>query len=148
MSAVILQKGVEEKTVVGFPVFAAMLGAPFVLNFGDVTAEPRSAEAVMKRALEPEAFDEAGAPVEKAVPEVRATLDADVADARVRFGMTRVDGHLSEHLALVSRWFYSKPRDGEILFKGVVWPYRRIMRACSRILAPPPETRPVETAPN
>ncbi len=43
--------------------------------------------------------------------------------------MTRVDGHLSEHLALVSRWFYSKPRDGEILFKGVVWPYRRIMRA-------------------
>ncbi len=54
-----------------------MLGAPFVLNFGDVTAEPRSAEAVIKRALEPEAFDESGAPIAKAVPEVRAHAGRD-----------------------------------------------------------------------
>jgi excinuclease ABC subunit C len=147
LDAVILQKGLEEKTVVGFPVFAATLGTPFVLNFGDVTAEPRSAEAVMKRALEPEAFDEAGAPIQSAVPEVKTALGAENMDARARFGMARVDGHLQEHLALVSRWFYSKPRDGEILFKGDVWPYRRIMRACTRILAPPPEIRPLEPPP-
>jgi hypothetical protein len=43
---------------------------------------------------------------------------------------------LTEHLCLISRWFYSKPRDGEILFRTADWPYRRILRACSRILNP------------
>ena len=44
---------------------------------------------------------------------------------------------LSEHLWLVARWFYSNPREGEIFFKENGWPYRRMMRACSRLLAPP-----------
>ncbi len=90
---------------------------------------------------------------------------------------------LGEHLALVARWFYSKPRPGEICFAqehpaqrsaegtGVreagapqqqlgftfpagarpagaresaarrEWPYRRILRACSRLLAPPQEQK-------
>jgi hypothetical protein len=43
---------------------------------------------------------------------------------------------LAEHLALVARWFYSKPRDGEIFFREGEWPYRRILRACGRLLAP------------
>lgn len=46
------------------------------------------------------------------------------------------NGDLSEHLSLVSRWFYSKPREGEIFFREKDWPYRRILRACSRLLAP------------
>ena len=44
---------------------------------------------------------------------------------------------LSEHLWLVARWFYSNPREGEIFFKENGWPYRRMMRACARLLAPP-----------
>ena len=36
LDAVILQKGVEEKTIVAFPVFGGTLGAPLALNFGDV----------------------------------------------------------------------------------------------------------------
>jgi excinuclease ABC subunit C len=44
---------------------------------------------------------------------------------------------LSEHLWLLARWFYSNPRDGEIFFKENAWPYRRMMRACARLLAPP-----------
>jgi excinuclease ABC subunit C len=44
---------------------------------------------------------------------------------------------LGEHLWLISRWFYSNPREGEILFREKDWPYRRILRACSRLLAPP-----------
>ena len=44
---------------------------------------------------------------------------------------------LAEHLWLISRWFYSNPREGEILFREKDWPYRRILRACSRLLAPP-----------
>ena len=47
------------------------------------------------------------------------------------------NGDLTEHLSLVSRWFYSKPREGEIFFREKDWPYRRILRACSRLLAPP-----------
>jgi hypothetical protein len=158
-------------------VFGGMLGEPLTLNFGDVTAEPRSAEAFLKRTLEPEAFDENGEPRERAKAkrtrgEAEEAPQADVAapaigggeapanaaepvsappqhsdlraEARARYGVTHVAPQLSEHLSLVSRWFYSKPRDGEILFKEDVWPYRRIMRACSRLLAPPPDIRPVE----
>ena len=43
---------------------------------------------------------------------------------------------LSEHLWLLARWFYSNPRQGEIFFRGNAWPYRRMMRACGRLLAP------------
>jgi len=46
------------------------------------------------------------------------------------------DGDLGEHLWLVARWFYSNPREGEIFFRERDWPYRRILRACSRLLAP------------
>ncbi|HEY6943559.1 MAG TPA: UvrB/UvrC motif-containing protein [Candidatus Acidoferrum sp.] len=45
-------------------------------------------------------------------------------------------GDLNEHLWLASRWFYSNPREGEIFFREKDWPYRRILRACSRLLAP------------
>jgi excinuclease UvrABC nuclease subunit len=48
---------------------------------------------------------------------------------------------LSEHLWLLARWFYSNPRRGEIFYKGDAWPYRRMMRACSRILSPPAESQ-------
>ena len=45
------------------------------------------------------------------------------------------NGDLAEDLSLLSRWFYSKPREGEIFFREKDWPYRRILRACSRLLA-------------
>jgi excinuclease UvrABC nuclease subunit len=62
------------------------------------------------------------------------------------------NGDLSEDLSLVSRWFYSKPREGEIFFREKDWPYRRILRACSRLLAPstdqPEENTPPGPAPS
>jgi excinuclease ABC subunit C len=45
------------------------------------------------------------------------------------------NGDLGEHLWLIARWFYSNPREGEIFFREKDWPYRRILRACSRLLA-------------
>jgi hypothetical protein len=45
-----------------------------------------------------------------------------------------------EHLSMLARWFYSKPRAGEILFRDADWPYRRILRACARVLAATQET--------
>src|SRR6266446_5882905 len=50
---------------------------------------------------------------------------------------TAPDADLSEHLWLLARWFYSNPRQGEIFFRGNAWPYRKMMRACARLLAPP-----------
>jgi excinuclease ABC subunit C len=43
---------------------------------------------------------------------------------------------LGEHLWLLARWYFSNPREGEIFFREKDWPYRRILRACSRLLAP------------
>ena len=48
-----------------------------------------------------------------------------------------LSGDLSEHLWLLARWFYSNPREGEIFFRGNAWPYRRMLRACSRLLSQP-----------
>jgi excinuclease UvrABC nuclease subunit len=45
------------------------------------------------------------------------------------------EGDLGEHLWLVAKWYFSNPRDGEIFFREKDWPYRRILRACSRLLA-------------
>jgi hypothetical protein len=45
----------------------------------------------------------------------------------------------------VARWFYSNPREGEIFFRDKDWPYRRILRACSRLLAP--KTTEAESSP-
>ena len=50
-----------------------------------------------------------------------------------------VEGELEEHLWMLARWFYSNPREGEIFFRDKDWPYRRIMRGCARLLAPPKE---------
>jgi excinuclease ABC subunit C len=46
-------------------------------------------------------------------------------------------GDLGEHLWLLARWFYSNPRQGEIFFREDAWPYRKMMRGCARLLAPP-----------
>ncbi len=59
---------------------------------------------------------------------------------------TAANGDLGEHLWLVAKWFYSNPREGEIFFREKDWPYRRILRACSRLLAP--KTSEVATNPS
>ena len=51
-------------------------------------------------------------------------------------GPGATEGDLGEHLWLLARWYYSNPREGEIFLREKDWPYRRILRACSRLLAP------------
>jgi len=57
------------------------------------------------------------------------------------------DGDLGEHLWLVARWFYSNPREGEIFFREKDWSYRRILRACSRLLAPKTDEAGTDSTP-
>ena len=115
LDAVILQRMAEEQTIGIFGVHGGRLAAPYALRFGD-TSQPRSAEEAVRDYLE-------------------AMMNAPPAAATPRQSATE----LGEHLRLVARWFYSNPREGEIFFREKDWPYRRILRACSRLLAPPKE---------
>ena len=109
LNAVILQRGGEEQSIAAYEVRSGRIADPFVLAFSQLAGDPRSAEQIFRQHLEP------------SDGQLAATPAAD----------------LSEHLWLLARWFYSNPREGEIFFHANGWPYRRMMRACSRLLAPP-----------
>ena len=119
LDAVILQRTTEEQAIALYAVRGGRLAEPFTLRFGD-TSEPRSAEQTVREYLE-------------------GVMNAD----RPNVPNTRQSStDLTEHLWLVARWFYSQPRDGEIFFREKDWPHRRILRACSRLLAPKKEGTP------
>ncbi|HKV04415.1 MAG TPA: hypothetical protein VJO53_04825 [Candidatus Acidoferrales bacterium] len=124
LDAIILERAAEEKTIAMFPLRGGVLAEPIFLSFAELSSQPRSVEAILRLSLQP------------ADVESRPTADPN-ADSRTRYGLRAAPPELAEHLSLVARWFYSKPREGEILFRGDDWPYRRILRACGRLLAPP-----------
>ena len=122
LHALILARAAEENAIALFPVRAGEIADPFVLQFGQLASQPRSAEQILRQLLEP-----TPAQPEQASPE--GTASGTLA--------TRV---LEDQLALLARWFYASPREGEIFFpenRPAGWPYRRILRACGRLLAPP-----------
>jgi excinuclease ABC subunit C len=119
LDAVILQRTTEEQVIGLYAVRGGRLAEPFTLRFGD-TSEPRSAEETVREYLE--GVMSAALPK---VPNARKSATG-----------------LTDHLWLAARWFYSHPREGEIFFRDKDWPYRRILRACSRLLAPKKEETP------
>ena len=112
LDAVVLQRAVEEHTVAFFAIHRGRFADSFQLKFGD-TGKPAPAEETVRDHLE-------GVPGATAAVNVNPKLSA---------------AELGEHLALLSRWFFSNPREGEIFFREKDWPYRRILRACSRLLS-------------
>jgi excinuclease ABC subunit C len=116
LDAVILQRATEEQAVALFAIHGGRLVEPFWLHFGD-TGKPTSAEETVRDYLEK-------------VTDTRATANTNTRQSAAE---------LSEHLTLLARWFFSNPREGEIFFREKDWPYRRILRACSRLLAPKEE---------
>jgi excinuclease ABC subunit C len=135
LNLVILQCGSEEKTVVAFPVQAGILREPIFLRFAELSSEPRSVESILRAGLE-QAEGLAGnfQSMESANPDEMDSVHS-VDERRQRFGLREAPAELSEHLCLIARWFYSNPRAGEIFFREADWPYRRILRACGRLLA-------------
>jgi excinuclease UvrABC nuclease subunit len=141
LNAVVLQRGTEEKTIAVFLVRAGFIEEPKMLRFAELASEPRSVEQILREWIEP--------PDGNDIP-----VGLPNTPQRCR--------ELEDHLSLLARWFYKKPRVGEIFFReGVArtsvpspqegtitpaaattarrnseWPYRRILRACSRLLAP------------
>lgn len=116
LDAVVLQAAAAEETVAVFAVQGGRIADPFWLDFAALAGQPRSVEQMLREQL----------------PGSAASGPGDVEELR-------------DHLSLLARWFYSKPRVGEIFFREARsgprtkqgdWPYRRILRACSRVLAP------------
>jgi len=144
LNAVILQRAAEEKSVIVFPMLAGVFAAPIFLRFAELSSEPRSVEAILKQGLEPQPHTEDGSgggpPAQRAAIGAGSSESAMASSAewRTQYGLQDAPVERSEHLALLARWFYSKPRDGEIFFREDDWPYRRILRACGRLLAPAP----------
>jgi excinuclease ABC subunit C len=113
LNAVVLQPAAEPQSIAAFALRAGRIAEPFLLRFAELATQPRSAEEILREAL-----NFSAAPPARDNPR-----------------------ELEDHLALLSRWYYAKPRAGEIFFRtgpsADGWPYRRILRACSRLLAPP-----------
>ncbi len=141
LNAVVLQRAAEEDAIAVFLVRAGRIEEPRMLHFDELASEPRSVELILREWLEQ---------VEAQNPSAAKPLHAQQSFRE-----------LEDQLSLLARWFYGKPRVGEIFFRegtarslaGVQqdaaptptqrarrnseWPYRRILRACSRLLAPP-----------
>src|SRR5271168_2212482 len=126
LDLVILQRSAEPQTIAVFPVRGGTLEEPVFLRFAEISSEPRSVEAILKEALEPGSHEEgseqqSATRTTKTEQEVRS-LQALEKNLRARYGLRTASPDLPDHLSLLARWFYSKPREGEILFRDKVWP--------------------------
>jgi excinuclease ABC subunit C len=116
LDVVVLQRTTDEHTIAFFASHGGRLAEPFRLKFAE-TGKPASAEETVRDYLE----------------SVTNATQAPTENTR------QSAAELGEHLTLLARWFFSNPREGEIFFREKDWPYRRILRACSRLLAPKTE---------
>jgi excinuclease ABC subunit C len=141
LNAVILERAADKNTILAFPVLRGFLAEPIFLRFGDLLSEPRSVEAILRSGLGTEAVPATRSPSvgenivddeSKAGP----AAQSQPSSGRAKYGLQSAPPELPEHLSILARWFYSNPREGEIFFKEGDWPYRRILRACARLLAP------------
>jgi excinuclease ABC subunit C len=143
LNAVVLQRAAEENTIAVFVARAGRIEEPRMLRFAELASQPRSVEQILREWVEP--------PEDPPTP---ATLSNTPQRCR----------DLEDQLSLLARWFYKKPRIGEIFFRegtarassafpqdamsarrNSEWPYRRILRACSRLLAPSGERKEVDS---
>jgi excinuclease UvrABC nuclease subunit len=122
LQAVIVARAAAENAIALFILRGGVIAEPFLLQFDELASQPRSVEQILRELIEPAVTGSIdGASPKGAAPGISATA------------------HLEDHLALLARWFYGRPREGEIFFqepRPAGWPYRRILRACRRLLAP------------
>ncbi|MBV8515725.1 MAG: UvrB/UvrC motif-containing protein [Acidobacteria bacterium] len=117
LNAVILQRSAEDQTIAAFAIRGGRLIDPCYIRFAEIAGQPRSAEQIFRNYLESPPISDSNA----------APIGASPFTSRTELG---------EHLWLLARWYYSNPREGEIFFREKDWPYRKILRACSRLLLP------------
>ena len=142
LSAVVLQRASREKTVAVFTVVDGVFAEPFFLCF-DELSRPQSVEEILRQhfqQLEPAERVNPPEPCDTITMAMNTTHDAEPVGGVSGLQFHDRSGEREEHLSILARWFYSKPRAGEILFRDADWPYRRILRACARVLAAAQET--------
>lgn len=149
LDAVILQRAPEENAVAVFYIRAGLIAGTFPLCFGELSSEPRSVEAILRDSIAGLSAPSAEASRQENVPPKGGTnstpsthFDEHTKDSNEeakyeRYGLKSLSEELGEHLSLLARWYFSKPREGEIFFPAPDWPYRRMIRACARILSTP-----------
>ncbi len=127
LEAIVVVRAAERDGIALFTVRHGRIREPLVLQFGQSAGQPRSAEQIVRELLEP------------------SSSEGDETDPEPSWPGTAQLRELEDHLALLARWFYASPREGEIFFREARpagWPYRRILRACRRLLAPESSSRP------
>ena len=131
--AVIVTRAEAENSIALFILRGGEISEPFALHFDELASQPRSVEQILRELLEPTAIES------PATIESPPTSDPIGQASLKRSAGASTTAYLEDHLALLARWFYGRPREGEIFFREprpVGWPYRRILRACRRLLAP------------
>jgi len=129
LDAVILERASEKNTVAAFLVRAGRIADPFLLRFDELASQSRSAEEILRGVLQPADGIAGGAVAKSDHDQATSEFAGDGA------GKTE----LEDHLALLARWLYGRPREGEFFCPETRpddWPYRRMLRACARLLAP------------
>jgi excinuclease ABC subunit C len=141
LDAIILQKTTERNGVAAFAVRAGMISESLILRFDELKSQPRSIEAILREYLEGGGDVAPSAGTGESVlpltdPAGTAAGEPPIGGEtyRARYAFHSAHETLPDHLVLFARWFYSKPREGEIFFRERSWPYRRMARACSRLL--------------
>ncbi|HUE44183.1 MAG TPA: hypothetical protein VMP12_11480 [Candidatus Sulfotelmatobacter sp.] len=120
LNAVILQRSAEDQTIAAFAIRGGRFADPCYIRFAEIAGQPRSAEQIFRDYLDSNAHANPNSPS-------ATTATASPSATRIELG---------EHLWLLARWYYSNPREGEIFFREKDWPYRKILRTCSRLLVP------------
>jgi excinuclease ABC subunit C len=146
INAVILQRGAEEQTIGVYAVRGGYIAEPLVMRFAEIASAPKSAEQMFREYLETPAPAETGTMYRAPTVATDSVVGARYIVPSPNAPATREPvgkSDLSEHLWVLARWYYGNEREGEIFFRDEagrqgVWPYRRILRACSRLLAPEP----------
>src|SRR6266436_4628337 len=97
LNAVILQRSAEEQSIAVYLVRAGRIEEPRMLRFAELASEPRSVEQILREWLE--LTDGPGPTSGKPAPTQQSFRE------------------LEDELSLLARWFYGKPRVGEIFFR-------------------------------
>lgn len=118
LHALILERGSEPKSVVFFRVWAGELLGPTMLALDERVASPAPLDQQIRELVAQLA---PAKPPQSTESESRATLPP------------------WEHLAILSRWYYSSFREGEFVALGHSdeLPHRRLIRLCRKLTAEP-----------
>ncbi len=156
-NAVVLQRATQANAVTVFAVREGHIEEPRTLRFVAMASESRSVEQILRDWLEPPGPGSAASSAAGDSSTVSGA--ASQTSKSIPSATSQYHRELEDHLALLARWFYAKPRVGEIFFRegtarsssaatqdaasarrNSEWPYRRILRACARLLTPPEST--------